>query len=347
MHGSTHCDFFCGLVVVEIGGRKRRRARQVCVFFFCVCVCCSKDKDQQLDVALMRSAFLLWKLWIEKRLMKKQLLLQESELRAENEKLKSDVQLHESEIGRLKYSVQHSAARGSRAAGQKGASSAELMITYKLLTLMQTQLELDVQAAGAQPSPEMAKLAIGFASEDDHISLLEPLLEEMATLANQGNWEGRKLVYSKYVAAKAAAIDEEERNVTTMLEAPPDLILKLWVNFQLSRGSSPRLLNDMATDFRDSMIYSELFGLLSGDPIEMNPSLTLLTRATLVLDEFIRMGGVPLLTAEDMIEGRKTHAHTWMLCMLFLTRPAMTHPQRWLDMQRKVMRGRAQMWGLG
>jgi hypothetical protein len=306
-------------------------------------ICCSKDKDQQLDFALMRSAFLLWKLWIEKRLMKKQLLLQESELKTENEKLKSNVESHESEIGRLKYLVQHSATRGGRSAGEKGASTAELMITYKLLTLMQTQLELDVQAAAAQPSPEMAKLAIGFASEDDHISLLEPLLEEMATLANQGNWEGRKQVYAKYVAAKAAAIDEEERNVTSMLEAPPDLILKLWVNFQLSRGSSPRVLNDMATDLRDSMIYSELFGLICGDHIDLNPSLTLLTRATLVLDEFIRMGGVPMLTVEEMVEGRKTHAHTWMLCMLFLTRPAMTHPQRWLDMQTKVktQRGRS------
>jgi hypothetical protein len=269
--------------------------------------------------------------------MKKQFLLQEADVRANNDRMVSLLSKKEQELQRALASSKAEANTSSTSSSARQDYTVSAVdLTVKLLALQLTQLEVEIDNAATLPSPELCHLSLTFVLDDDHTMALAGFLQEMDQAAEKGLWDQRKAVYQKVLTHKAALRLEEERAAASLLAADVADVVQMWVNHQLGMAASTRTLNSFKIDLTDAEIYTCLLKA-TGSDLAIDPSMTLMSRAQYVLDEVKNVTGSTFLDAPTFAQGGDAcaEAHVWMLCSILVMRPNLSFPQPWISTQRE------------
>lgn len=117
---------------------------------------------------------------------------------------------------------------------------------------------------------------------------------------------------------------EEGEDLKALARLPPEQILIRWVNFQLKRAESSRVITNFGSDLKDSEVYSVLLHQLDPTRCPLVPqSQDQTTRATKVLDNVIAMGLKPFLKPKDIVSGN-SKLNLGMVAQIFNANPGLS-----------------------
>jgi len=115
---------------------------------------------------------------------------------------------------------------------------------------------------------------------------------------------------------------EDDESLEKLGRLPPEQILMRWVNFQLKRAESSRIITNFGSDLKDCEVYSQLLHQLDPARCSLVTTGTNEVKAPKILENVTAMGLQPFLKANDIVSGN-SKLNLGMVAQIFNANPGL------------------------